>query len=86
VEDLRKWGVWTMTDQVLNLQKSEAYKTPIVRRAVLRFALSCPANKAAAAYVEEQRKKDPASVRDAEELLKLEQSTAPATPAAGTGK
>jgi hypothetical protein len=85
VEDLRKWGVWDMTDKVLGLQKSEAYKTPIVRRAVLRFALSCPANKAAAAYVAEQRKKDPTSVRDAEELLKLEQSAA-AAPPAGTGK
>ena len=86
VEDLRKWGVWEKTDQVLGLQKSEAYKTPIVRRSVLRFALSCPNNKAAAAYVAEQRKADPASVRDAEELLKLEQSAAPATPPAGTGK
>ncbi len=86
VEDLRKWGVWNMADRVLDLQKSEAFKTPIVRRAVLRFALSCPANKAAAAYVEEQRKKDPTAVRDAEELLKLEQSAAAATPPAGTGK
>jgi hypothetical protein len=86
VEDLRKWGVWDMADQVLGLQKSEAYKTPIVRRAVLRFALSCPANKAAASYVEEQRQKDPTAVRDAEELLKLEQSAAAATPPAGTGK
>jgi hypothetical protein len=83
VEDLRKWGVWDLTDRVLDLQKTEAYKTPIVRRSVLRFALSCPANKAAAAYVAEQRKKDPTAVRDAEELLKLEQS---ATPPAGTGK
>jgi len=86
VEDLRKWGVWNLADRVLELQKSEAYKTPIVRRAVLRFALSCPANKAAAAYVEEQRQKDPTAVRDAEELLKLEQSAAAATPPAGTGK
>ncbi len=86
VEDLRKWAVWDKTDQVLDLQKSDAFKTPIVRRAVLRFALSCPANKAAAAYVEEQRKKDPTAVRDAEELLKLEQSAAAAPPPAGTGK
>ena len=85
VEDLRKWGVWNLTDRVLDLQKTEAYKTPIVRRSVLRFALSCPANKAAAAYVAEQRKKDPTAVRDAEELLKLEQSATPATPT-GTGK
>ena len=86
VEDLRKWGVWEMTDQVLGLQKSGAYKTPIVRRAVLRFALSCPNSKAAALYVEEQRKKDPTAVRDAEELLKLEQSATPAVPPTGTGK
>jgi hypothetical protein len=86
VEDLRKWGVWDMTDSVLGLQKTEAYKTPIVRRSVLRFALSCPSNKAAAAYVAEQRQKDPTAVRDAEELLKLEQSAAPATPPTGSGK
>jgi hypothetical protein len=86
VEDLRKWGVWDMTDQVLGLQKKPAYKTPIVRRSVLRFALSCPSNKAAAAYVEEQRKLDPTAVRDAEELLKLEQSATPPAPPAGTGK
>jgi hypothetical protein len=80
VEDLRKWQCWDMADQVLGLRKTPAYEIPIVRRSVLRFALSCKGNAAAARYVEEQRKKDAQAVSDAEELLKLEQTPPPVTP------
>jgi hypothetical protein len=85
VEDLRKWGCWDLADRVLGLRDAEAFKEqPIVRRAVLRYALCCKGNSAAEAYVAEQRKKDPQAVGDAEELLKLEQ--APAAAAAPPGK
>jgi hypothetical protein len=70
---LRRWGYWDEADRVLGLRKKPAYEIPIVRRAVLRFALSCKGNAAAARYVEGQRKKDAQAVSDAEELLKLEQ-------------
>jgi hypothetical protein len=73
VEDLRKWGCWDMTDRVLGLQKKEAYNIPIVKRAVLRFALCAKDNKEAQKYIQEQRAKDPEGVSSAEELLKLEQ-------------
>jgi hypothetical protein len=74
VEDLRKWDCKDMTDRILQLQDTEAYKTvPIVRRSVLRFALSFPDVPAAAAFVAEQRTKDPKGVSDVEEILKLEQ-------------
>ena len=73
IDDLRKRECWDMADRVLALQKTKAYEIPIVRRAILRFALSCKGNKAAQAYVDEQRKNDPQVVADAEELLKLEQ-------------
>ena len=46
---------------------------PIVRRSVLRFALSFPDVAADSAYVAEQRKTDPQAVSEAEEILKLEQ-------------
>jgi hypothetical protein len=78
IEDLRKRECWDMADRVLGLRKTESYKIPIVRRAVLRFALSCKDSTAAAAYVADQRKKDAQAVADAEELLKLEQT--PSTP------
>jgi hypothetical protein len=83
IDDLRKRECWDMTDRVLGLRTSKSFEIPIVRRAVLRFALGCKdKNKAAASYVDEQRKKDAQMVADAEELLKLEQMPpAAATPA-----
>ena len=82
IEDLRKWQAWDMADRVLGLRGKAPYEVPIVRRSVLRFALSNKDSKAAASYVAEQRKKDPDAVADAEELLKLEQAQpAPQAPA-----
>ena len=80
VDDLRKRECWDMADHVLGLQKSKAFEIPIVRRSVLRFALSCKGDKAAVRYVAEQRKKDAQMVADIEELLKLEET--PPTPGA----
>jgi hypothetical protein len=79
IEDLRRWKRWEMTGQVLAVRKSEAGKISIVRRAVLRFALSCP-NQEAKALVAQLRSEDKQGVEDAEELLKLEE-TRPASPA-----
>jgi hypothetical protein len=62
---------------VLAVRRTAAYKLPIVRRAILRYCLSCPGNARAAAYVAEQRKEDAEAVKEAEELLKLEQDTPP---------
>jgi len=71
IEDLRKWNRWELCDAILSLQAKKSHDVPIIRRAILRYALSCPDNKAVA-YVVEMRKRDPESVKDAEELLKLE--------------
>ena len=77
IEDLRKWGRWEVAGRVLTLYGQKSHDIPIVRRAILRFALSCPEPKAAA-FVEDLRKKDPEMVKDAEELLKLDtQAAAP---------
>jgi hypothetical protein len=76
IEDLRKWHQWDMTDQILGLYGKKSHDIPIVRRAILRFALSCQGAKPQAAqFVAEQRKKDAELVKDAEELLKLETET-----------
>jgi hypothetical protein len=74
IEDLRKWGRWELCDQILDLQTKKSHDVPIIRRAILRFALSCPQGQAAA-FVDKMRKRDPDSVKDAEELLKLETKT-----------
>jgi hypothetical protein len=72
VEDLRKWGRWDALGRVLALEKQqEFWDIPIMRRAVIRFALSCP-QPAAAAFVQRMRKQLPELVQDQEESLKLE--------------
>jgi hypothetical protein len=79
IEDLRKWQCWDTADRILSLRGKAPYEVPIVRRAILRFALTCPNHAGATKYVTEQRQKDPQAVADAEELLKLDQE-APKSP------
>jgi hypothetical protein len=71
IEDLRKWNRWELCNRVLGLQDKKTHDIPIIRRAILRYALSCP-DKKAAAFVDACRKRDPEAVKDTEELLKLE--------------
>lgn len=80
IEDLRKWGCWEVSDQVLALQEKKSHDVPIIRRAILRYALSCPSKKAGV-FVEAMRQKDGEMVKDVEELLKLD-TAQPATPTA----
>ena len=49
IEDLRKWGRWEMTEKIISLYGRKSHTIPIVKRAIIRFALSAPANNAAAA-------------------------------------
>lgn len=75
MEDLRKWGCWDQTDFVLSFADKPSHNgIPIVKRAILRFALAAPADHARAkAYVEEVRKQDPERVKFVEQTLKDEQ-------------
>jgi hypothetical protein len=73
IEDLRKREYWDATTDVLNLAQLESHQSiPIVRRAIMRYALSAQHLPAAKTFVEEQRRKDAAYVEDIVELLKLE--------------
>jgi hypothetical protein len=74
IEDLRKWQRWELTDKILGLFERKSHDVPIIKRAILRFALSAPAAKypQAAKFVADMRKKDAEWVQDVEELLQLE--------------
>jgi hypothetical protein len=86
MEDLRKWGCWDETDFVLSFADKSSHNTiPIVKRAILRFALAAPADHAKAkAYVEEVRKQDPERVKFVEQTLKDELPKPAATQQATT--
>ncbi len=88
IEDLRKWGRWEMNDTILELYEKKSHDIPIIRRSILRYALSCRdvenverPNPKAKAFVEKIRAKDAQMVSDAEELLKLETPPPAAAPA-----
>jgi hypothetical protein len=91
IEDLRKWHQSQYAGKIIAGWKNEDYDIPIIRRAIVRFALSCAQepdidNVTAAslkAFVAERRQKDSQMVADIEELLKLETtSSATSAPAA----
>jgi hypothetical protein len=63
----------TKPSEVFGLFPHPAYEMSIVRKAVLHFALSAKGNEAAATFVAEERKLHPNEVKQAEELLRLEQ-------------
>jgi hypothetical protein len=72
IEDLRRWQMWELTPDVLALHGKKGFDAPILRQAILRYALSCPKSEvAAAAFVAERRKQDPDGVSDAEDALKF---------------
>jgi hypothetical protein len=74
IEDLRRWQRWEMTQPILNLFGQKSHNIPVVKRAVLRFALASPDPKAKD-FIRQQRERDLDWVRDTEELLKLETDT-----------
>jgi hypothetical protein len=71
IEDLRKWGQWDAAEDVLALYGKKSHDVPIVRRSIIRYALTCP-NPKAKAFIDDMRKKDAEMIKDAEELLRLE--------------
>jgi hypothetical protein len=71
IEDLRRWQRWETTDCVLDLFDRKSHDVRAVKRAILRFALCCPRPRAAS-FVDAQRRRNAAWVKETEELLKLE--------------
>ncbi len=69
VEDLRRWGYWDLTGSVLAQFGKESHAAPIVRRAIVRYALTCPADDARR-FVAAVRQSDPRLVGDVEEMLR----------------
>ena len=68
VEDLRRWGYWDFTAEVLAQFGKPTHAAPIVRRSIVRYALTCP-NEEAKSFIDSLRRTDPKLVRDVEEQL-----------------
>jgi hypothetical protein len=71
VEDLRRWRSWDLTKDVVALYGRPTHRAPILRRAILRYALCCPRPEATA-FVAERRREDPGLVKEVEDALQFE--------------
>ncbi|HYV37058.1 MAG TPA: hypothetical protein VE988_15230, partial [Gemmataceae bacterium] len=80
MDDLRIWKQWDMTDKVLDLFKKPSHDSPIIDRAILRFAL-CSKTPRAVEFVAAQRKRDPVWVSDTEEVLRADEAILNLAPA-----
>jgi hypothetical protein len=69
VENLRRGKMWELTEQVLSQYGRKGLDAPIQKRAIVRYALSCPEQKAKA-FVANLRRSDPILVEDVAESLK----------------
>lgn len=69
-EDLRRWGYWDLTADVLAQFAKPSHDAPIVRRSIVRYALTCPTDEAKR-FVAAARQSDPKLVAAVEEQLKL---------------
>jgi hypothetical protein len=69
IEDLRRWGYWDLTADVLAQFPKPTHAAPIVRRAIVRYALTCPADDARR-FAAALRQSDPRLVADVEEMLR----------------
>ena len=82
VDDLRRFECWEYAARIVQLP--EKFQAPIVRRSVLRYALSAPKDvKAAADYVLLMRVLDKEAVENAEEVMKHEKEQ-PVAPKVGS--
>ncbi len=66
IEYFREWKCWKLTEQILGLYSKKGFESPVIRRAVLRYALQCP-DAQAARFVAELRKSNPSLVTEVEE-------------------
>jgi hypothetical protein len=82
VEELRNRKCWGPAPQVLGCYGKDKFAAPIVRRAIVRYALSCPDAPTVRAFLAERKRADPDLVREVEGWLALEVSGQPNSPLA----
>lgn len=69
IEDLRRWGWWDLSADVFAQYAKPTHAAPIVRRGIVRYALSCPTDDAKR-FVAAAKAADPQLVAGVEEALK----------------
>lgn len=73
IEHLRRWQLWTHTEQILSQYGKPAASAPMTQRSIIRYALSCAAvegHPKAKPFLEDLRRSSPDLVKEVEEGLR----------------
>ncbi len=71
IEDLRRWKTWDLTPLILAQYGKASHDAPIVKRGIVRYALSCPLPEARG-FLGRIRGRDGKLVREIAESLDFE--------------
>ena len=74
IEDLRRWHWWDLTKLILAQYGKPGHSAPLVKRSIVRYAISSPN---AGNFIAERRRDDPKLVEHVEESLQFERATQP---------
>jgi hypothetical protein len=72
IEDMRRWDIRTRTRDILGLYGKKGFDAPLMKRTIVRYALSCKDDPPARTFVEERRREDAELVKGVEEELQFE--------------
>ena len=72
IEDLRLWQIWDLTADVVKLHGRKGVDSPLMQKAIVRYALCATPTKESRDFLVKCRKDDPETVQDVEEGLKFE--------------
>ncbi len=72
IEDMRRWGIHDRTRDILGLYGKKGFDAPLMKRTIVRYALSCKDDPAARSFVEQRRREDAELVKGVEEELQFE--------------
>jgi hypothetical protein len=71
IEDLRRWQLWNLTGNVIELFHKPTHQAPLMRRSIIRYALCCPLP-SAKSFIDKTRPGLPDLIKDVEESLEYE--------------
>ena len=70
IEDLRRWGCWDLSPEIVGMFGKPGHDTPLVRRAIVRYARSAP-DRTSQEFLARVRVSHPDLVATVEESMKL---------------
>lgn len=72
IEELRRARIWDLTPEVLKMYDRKPFDNPLVKRAIIRYALCCEPTDATKSFLDARRRDNKEMVEDSEEALKLD--------------